>query len=252
MFWKVVMKRKNIPMSWAEYELMEHPFGWKVEYWDGQTRLTPRGMGVTTRIALSPRSLQQDYTLTSAHPDYTEQLIAGYMETFVDSVEFCDWPLNDIQDSANKCIHHYFAGKRGEPLPASVIALEPDSQTLAGVALFILNREQKPLLDLLYVRPEFQRKGMGTAMVSWGVNHLLESDFQELLSAYHICNDQSCQWHHRFGFQDIYDRFYIRLKVAWYNNEIWRREQLGLLEGIDVLMRERDEWQSKVAEDDYY
>jgi hypothetical protein len=246
------MKRKNIPMSWAEYELMEHPFGWKVEYWDGLARLTPRSMGITTRIALSPRPPQQDYTLIPVHPDHTEQLIAGYMETFIDSVEFCDWPLNDIQDSANKCINHYFEGKRGEPLPASVIALESESQNLAGVALFILNKEQKPFLDLLYVRPEFQRKGMATAMLNWGVNCLLESDFQELFSTYHICNEESRQWHHQFGFQDVYDRFYIRLKVAWYNNEIWRREQLGLLEGIDILMKERDEWQSQVAEDDYY
>jgi GNAT superfamily N-acetyltransferase len=246
------MKRKNIPMSWEEFEVMEHPFGWKVEYWDGQTRLTPRSMGVTTRIDLSPRALQQNYTLIPAHPDYSEQLIAGYTETFVDSVEFCDWPLKDILESAVKCITHYFEGKRGEPLPASVIVLEPDSQNLAGVALLILNREQQPNLDLLYVRPGFQRKGMATAMVGWGVNTLLKSNFQELFSTYHICNEESRQWHHRFGFQDVYDRFYIRLKVAWYNNEISRREQLGLLEGIDVLMRERDEWQSQVAEDDYY
>lgn len=239
-------------MSWDEFEIMEHPFGWKVEYWDGLARLTPRSMGVTTRIGLSPRSLPQDYTLIPVYPDYSEQLIAGYMETFVDSVEFCDWPLKDIQNSANKCINHYFEGKRGEPLPASVIALEADSQNLAGVALFVLNREQQPHLDLLYVRPEFQRKGMATAMVSWGMNCLIESKFQELFSAYHICNTESRQWHHRFGFQDIYDHFYIRLKLAWYNHEIWRREKLELLDGIDTLINERDEWQSQVDPEHWY
>jgi GNAT superfamily N-acetyltransferase len=246
------MERKTIPMSWAEFEVMEHPFGWKVEYWDGLARLTPRGIGVTTKLDLRSHFLEPHHTLIPVHFSYTEEMIAGYLETFVDSVEFCDWPIADIQDSAEKCIHHYLEEKRGKALPASVIALEPDSQKLAGIALFILNREQKPYLDLLYVRPGFQRRGIGTAMVGWGINYLLGANFQELFSAYHICNEQSRQWHHRFGFQDIYDRFYIRLKVAWFNYEIHRRKQLGLLDGMDILTQKREEWKSKVDPEEHW
>jgi GNAT superfamily N-acetyltransferase len=178
-------------------------------------------------------------------------MMAGYFEVFVDSVEFCDWPTAQVQDSAEKCIGHYFAGMKGESLPASVIALEPDSQKLAGLALFILTKEQKPHLRLLYVRPQFQRKGMATAMVAWGINALIESNFQALFSTYHICNEESRLWHRRFGFQDIYDSYYIRFKLAWLNQEIWRREQLGLCEGLDVLIQERDEWQSQFDPEDW-
>jgi GNAT superfamily N-acetyltransferase len=245
------MKRKSIPMSFAEYEVLERPFGWKVEYWDGQAHLTPREACVNTRIDLLPRSLTQNYTLVPVHSSFAEQMIAGYFEVFVDSVEFCDWPTAQVQDSAEKCIDHYFAGTKGESLPASVIALEPDSQKLAGLALFILTKEQKPHLRLLYVRPQFQRKGMATAMVAWGINALIESNFQALFSTYHICNEESRLWHHRFGFQDIYDSYYIRLKLAWLNQEIWRREQLGLCEGLDVLIQERDEWQSQFDPEDW-
>lgn len=246
------MKRKNIPMSFTEYELLQRPFGWKVEYWDGQARLTPREIGVTTRIELAPRAVQQNHTLISVHPSYAEEMIAGYFETFVDSVEFCDWSLADIQDSAQKCITRYFEGQRGEVLSASVIALEPHSQKLAGLTLFVLKKEQKSHLDLLYVRPGFQRQGMATAMVSWGINHLIETGFEELFSAYHICNEVSRQWHHQFGFQDIYDPFYVRFKVSWLKQEIWRREQLRLMEGIDALIKERDEWQSWIDPEHWY
>jgi len=44
------------------------------------------------------------------------------------------------------------------------------------------------------------------------------------------------------GFVDVYDQMYIRLKYAWYRNEIWRREQMGLMEGLDALVAKRDYW----------
>ncbi|MEM9905901.1 MAG: GNAT family N-acetyltransferase [Cyanobacteria bacterium P01_D01_bin.44] len=241
-------------MTFAEYEVLERPFGWKVEYWDGQARLTPRSIGVTTRIALIPRALSQLFTawqdtLVSVDSAYTAQMIAGYFEVFADSVEFCDWPLEDIQQSADRDIKRYFSGERGDPLLASVIALEPNTQKLAGLALFVLKPEQKPYLDLLYVRSPFQRQGMATAMVSWGMSRLIETEFHELFSTYHICNHQSRQWHHKFGFQDIYDPYYIRLRLGWLNNEIWRKEKLGELTGLAALLQEQSQWQSQIESD---
>jgi GNAT superfamily N-acetyltransferase len=238
------MKRKRIPMSLAEYEVLEHPFGWKVEYWDGQAQLSPREFGMTTRIGLQPRHLEQNHTLISVDVTYAEQMIAGYFEVFADSVEFCDWPQEEVQKSAQKCIKKYFAGEKGETLPASAIALDPDSQDLAGLALFALNREKKPHLELLYVRRPFQRTGMATAMVTWGMNNLTELGFQELFSTYHVCNDSSRQWHHRFGFQDIYDLYYIRHKFSWLEHEIWRREKIGSDDGIASLIQEQNQWRS--------
>lgn len=41
---------------------------------------------------------------------------------------------------------------------------------------------------------------------------------------------------------------YIRLKYAWYRNEIWRREKLGLTEGLDALAAERDCWYAQLDE----
>ncbi|MGB8703324.1 MAG: GNAT family N-acetyltransferase [Thermosynechococcaceae cyanobacterium] len=246
------MKRKIIPMSFAECEVLERPFGWKVEYWDGQAHLTPREVGITTRIDLVPRSLRTHHELIPVHPAYTEQMIAGYLEVFTDSVEFCDWPSAQIQDSAEKCIAHYFAGKRGEALSASVIALEPNSQNLAGLALFILKREKQPHLDLLYVRHSFQRRGIATAMVTWGINGLSKPNFSALFSTYHICNEESRLWHHHFGFQDIYDPYVLRLKSSWLTQEIWRKEKLGLFEGLDALITERDHCQSQLKPEDRY
>lgn len=243
------MKRRNIPMSFADYELLEKPFGWKVEYWDGQARFTPRGIGVKTRIDLTADCLSRQsmqHTLIPVDSTYTEQMIEKYIEVFSDSVEFCGWPLEDIKASAVRDIQRYFAGKRGEPLPASVVAIEPNSRQLMGLALFILKRDKRPHLELLYVRSQFQRQGIATAMVLSGINHLRSTDFNELFSAYHICNLDSRQWHHKFGFQDVYDVYYIRLRLGWLHREIWRREKLGDAEEIDFLIKERDQWQTQL------
>lgn len=250
------MKRRNVPMSFAEYEVLEQPFGWKVEYWDGQARFTPRGLGVTTRIDLAPNSLPQQstlqqHTLIPADSTYAEQMIDKYIEVFSDSVEFCGWPIEDVKKSAERDIQRYFAGERGEPLTASVIALKPNSQQLAGLALFILKEGQPPQLRLLYVRSQFQRQGMATAMVLSGIDNLRSANFKELFSTYHICNQESRQWHHSFGFQDVYDAYYARLRLGWLHREICRREKLGVVKGVDVLMKERDQWQSQLDAGEY-
>ena len=243
-------------MSFAEYEVLEQPFGWKVEYWDGQARFTPRGIGVTTRIDLIDNSLLwqstiQQHTLIPADSTYAEQMIDKYVEVFSDSVEFCGWPLEEIEKSAERDIQRYFTGQRGEPLPGSVIALEPHSQQLAGLALFILKKGQRPHLELLYVRSQFQRQGMATAMVISGINSLRSAKFNELFSTYHICNQESQQWHHTFGFQDVYDAYYVRLRLGWLQREIWRREKLALMKGSDALIKERDQWQSQLDAGEY-
>jgi GNAT superfamily N-acetyltransferase len=246
------MERPVMPMSWDEYEVLEHPFGWKVEYWDGHAHLTPRSIGVRTQITLSPRNLHHQHHLIPAHSDYREQMMAGYCEAFGDSVEFCGCSPEYVRQSAEQDLTRYFAEQRGEPLSASVIALEPDAQKLAGLALFILKPEQGAYMDLLFVRPDFQGQGMGTAMLAWGIDRLIAANLPCLTSTYHICNKKSQLWHHRQGFQDVYDAHYVRLKVRWYDNEIWRREKLGLSEGLDVFRQERTHWEAQVHPDDLY
>jgi GNAT superfamily N-acetyltransferase len=244
------MERPVIPMSFAEYEVMERPFGWKVEYWDGHARLSPRAIGVTTKLKLCPRNLPHHHRLVPVSAVDREQMMAGYFATFADSVEFCGWAPESVQESAAKDIGNYFAGKRGEPLAASVMALAPGSQQLVGLALFILRPEYGAYMDLLYVRPEFQHQGVATAMLNWGIDRLVESGFSTLSSAYHIGNESSRLWHHRQGFEDEYDWYYARLKVDWYEMEIWRREKLGLTDGLDEMRRSRDRWAAQVDSED--
>jgi GNAT superfamily N-acetyltransferase len=243
------MELPAIPMSVADYEVLEHPFGWKVEYWDGHARLSPRSIGVTTKINLTPRNSSHPYDLVSVTAEDRDRLISGYFESFSESVEFCGWPAQAIQESAERVIGNYFAAKRGQPLAASTIALVPGSQTFAGLALVIDRPNRGAFLDLLYVRPGFQRQGVATAMLHRAIDRLIEADFQTLTSRYHICNEDSRLWHHHHGFKDEYDWYYIKLKISWYRSEIWRREQLQLTDGLEELQRECDRWEAQLPEE---
>lgn len=290
------MKVTEIPMSMTDFEIMQHPFGWKAEYYGGKAVFTPREHIVTTQLNLTQRDVTSTYLLLPVEVNFKEQMIDAFFETFQDSVEFCNWPLEDIQAQATQNINDYFKGVRGEPLSFSIMAVEPknnritsswdnrdskrygistsldnrreegeglkitnnlyypatmqpQNHNLIGLILFIKNKSDKIHLDLLLVKPNYQRKGVGKQMISFAINQLYAAGITELYSAYHICNEISKKWHHSIGFQDIYDQYYIRLKYSWYRHEIWRHQQLNLEEQLESLIQQRDYWYAQLDDD---
>jgi GNAT superfamily N-acetyltransferase len=235
------MKRQRIPMSIEDYHLLEQPFGYKVEYWDGHTVITPRDNPITTRLAITAREVNPTCRIVPVDPTRQQEMAETFFAAFHDTVEFCDWYEHKIREHADSSIKRYFTGKRGEPHPTSVMALAEDG-SISGIALLLTDDEGEVCLDLLYVVPNYQRQHIATQMVATAVNDLHAAGIATLTSTYHICNEDSRRWHHAFGFVDVYDQMYIRLKYAWYRNEIWRREKLGLMEGLDALVAKRDYW----------
>ncbi len=222
---------------------MEHPFGWKAEYFSGEGHLTPREHLVRTQLTLTPKAIVGSDWIVPVEPSLQERAIAAFFEAFEDSVEFCNWSADDIRAHARKNITNYFQGVRGQPHPVSRMALEPNSQQIVGLALFVKKEEERVVLDLLFVKPSHQRMGIATQMVASAINSLYADGVKDLRCAYHICNEGSRAWQHSLGFQEIPDYFYCRLKAAWYRDEIWRLEQLGTSEQLEELRTERDRWE---------
>jgi GNAT superfamily N-acetyltransferase len=266
------MKSKHIPMPVEEFRLMEHPFGWKAEYFSGKGHLTPREHLVRNQLILVPPAIAESRqtgnpSMTASQaaglarivpvdPSLKKQMIATFFEAFEDSVEFCDWSVDEIRTHAAKNINNYFQGVRGKPHPASRMALEPHRdplseglrQRLIGLALVLENKKQQIELDLLLVQPSDRRMGIATQMVASAIDSLDAEGVKDLRSGYHICNDGSRAWHQQLGFKEIPDYFYCRLKAAWYRDEIWRREQLGTSEQLEELRTEQDRWEQLVQE----
>jgi GNAT superfamily N-acetyltransferase len=238
------MESKHIAMSMEEFNLMEHPFGWKAEYYSGQGHLTPREHIVRTQLQLtSQQQTIQSQNILPIDSSWAELMIPAFFEAFQDSVEFCNWSLDKIYAQGVKNIRDYFQGVRGQPHPMSRMFLELDSPQPIGLALFVTNKEEKLVLDLLFVKPSHHRRGIATQMVTSAIDRLYADGVREILSSYHICNDSSRAWHSSLGFQEIPDYLYSRFKAAWYRNEIWRREKLAITDGLEKLRAKKAHWE---------
>lgn len=222
--------------------MASHPFGWKAEYWDGKARFTPREYGVKAILHPRQRSLKIAHEIKPVDPAYKRQMIRTFFETFYDSVEFCNWPAKNIKAHARNNIEGYFNEKRGKPLDVSKMVLDSNTNDLIGLGLFLINRENETELDLLFVTPAHQGKSVATEMIATAANELLSSGTRTIVSRYHVCNEVSRRWHTKFGFKEVPDQFYIRMKYSWYKNEVWRHKKLGITAKLEELQKQSEYW----------
>jgi GNAT superfamily N-acetyltransferase len=248
------MRSQHISMTWQEYELLPLKLGWKYEYWDGQTHISPRHNVVSVSVALQPRPIRSPWVLRPVITTDEPELIAAYIAAYSDTIDFCDWEANRIEAAAQKDIGDFLAGKRGNPLPASCVAVashpETGNEIIIGAALIIAPGEAAPLLDMLFVLPEWHRKGIATTMVSAALNKLYRSGGETLASRYVLGNEESRAWHQRFGFVEETDLLLVRLYYRHAQHELRRRQQLGGLTEKDrkALTAEHERWKARVEE----
>jgi N-acetylglutamate synthase-like GNAT family acetyltransferase len=242
------MKSKHLKISIDEFHDMEHPFGWKAEYYDGMAHFRPRHHNLITKAQVCKRQVKGDLDLRPIDINFRDKMVDIFFETFQESVEFCDWEIDQIKKHAEKNINDYFNERRGKPYLNSLMAIGKDGINIVGLGLFLTNEDGNMELDLLFIKPNYQRKGLGTELVSTVNNKLCEEGITELYSAYHICNEGSKSWHHSFGFKDICDQLFINSKFNWFRFEIQRRKKLGQTDGIDELIEEKNWWYSKLNE----
>jgi RimJ/RimL family protein N-acetyltransferase len=243
------MKSQHLSISFAEFKQMPHPFGWKAEYYNDQAHFTPRSHVIKTNLNIQASVIKSDFLIQPIDLQYKQEMTKAFYQSFRNSIEFCDWTTQEIRKHAEKNITDYFAGARGVPLPQSVMALEPKTKQLIGLALFVITKKQRYKLDLLFVKPDYQKQGLAASMVSQVTGQLHEMGIGELYSLYHIGNEASRNWHQKFGFKEEYDAHFSRLKYAWYCEEINRQEKLGLMDALPELIQQRDFWYAQLADE---
>lgn len=237
-------------MMWEEFERSPARFGWKHEYWDGCAHLTPMETHVCARVQVKHRVCQMRQRFASRHVTVgdTEALIACFIETFEDGIEFCDWRPKDIVRQAHRKITGYFTSKQGTPSDVSRCALSDEGEVIA--AALIAEHADAAVLDLLMVRPRFHRQGLARALVTDAMNELHTRGIPALRSMYAVCNVESTAWHESFGFRELPDLMLARLRRSYFAGEMRRCEI-----DADVSEMERAEarcqwdfWRQRAAE----
>ena len=222
--------------------------GWKYEYWSGQAHISPAHRSVSASLEIEPRACRSPCRIRPAESSYEPAMLAAFVAAFRDSIDFCDWEETRIADSARDNVIGFFSGERGEPHPASRLALVPHSEveqeSVVGAALVAETKDESVRLDLLFVTPEWQRVGVATALVSATLNQLYESGHRMLKSRYNLGNAESRAWHRAFGFVDDCDLLLAESYYRLAQHELWRREKVGDLTQVErqKLNLEIDRW----------
>ncbi len=237
-------------MSWEEFERSPARFGWKHEYWDGCAHLTPMETHVCASVKVEHREFQirQRFASRPVTADDAEALIACFVETFEDGVEFCDWRPEDILRQARRKITGYFVGRQGAASDVSRCALTDNGEVIA--AALIAEHTDAAVLDLLMVRPRFRRQGLAQASAGHAMNELYARGIRTLRSMYAICNEQSTAWHEGFGFRELPDLGLANLRRSYFAGEMRRCEVDASVSAAERerLCRQYDFWKLRAAE----
>lgn len=236
-------------MDIHEFDMLPRKLGWKYELIEGKPYVTPAQVVVHVSIAVEPRPVHAPCPIRLVVPGDKHALIDGFREAFRDSVEYFGWSEPRFERSAVECIERYFGGKHPPMMEISRLAFEEDSAAVIGAAL-VIRKKQGPYLDLLFVRPRWQRQGVATALVASVLNALHATGERALASAYDLANEPSRFWHRQFGFVEEPDLFLAQRYTRHAHHELRRREKIGDLteQEREALQKECDYWDTRVEE----
>jgi len=242
------MRSTHPPMSWEEYELMPWKLGWKHEYWDGRAHITPRQHVICAVMAVKPHAIHASCRLRPVTVEDHRELTALFFQAFRDTIEFCDWSIGSIRDTATRSIDAFFDGKRGQPHVSSRVAVRVSSRRkwehMIGAALIVEPAPGRPMLDMLFVSPRARRRGIASALAGAAMNELQRLGIATLESAYLMGSAPSRAWHQQFGFVEKPDLLSAQLYYRYAEHELQRHEKLRHLSESALLevTRECDSW----------
>lgn len=245
------MYPRPVPMTFDEFKRLPRRVGWKHEYVGGNAYFQPRHSIAIVRAETVPRpvSVPEGFTIRPATPADGPCLIPAFFDAFLHSVDYWGWKRPKVRGSARDSVLTCFAGKRGDFHPASSLAVAPTGRSIAGAALVVLDAEA-PNLDLLFVRPRWQRLGLATALVQTAMNDLHSRGETDLNSGYVVANRESAAWHQEFGFVELPDLARAKEQYHDTRHELQRRELIGdICESERRAMElEAERWGARVKE----
>jgi len=156
---------------------------------------------------------------------YCGELIDTFLDAFGDGVEYCDYKPKHIESAARATIVDYFAGKRGVPNRSSRLAILDGKPDVVASAALLVKKKYGIKLDLLMVRPPFQRRGLARALCAAALKELHREGVTTLWSAHDAANEPSEAWHRALGFVEEPDLNLAQLRAGFFQHELWRAKE---------------------------
>ncbi|MEM7132814.1 MAG: GNAT family N-acetyltransferase [Chloroflexota bacterium] len=213
-------------MTNEEFKRMPKELGWKHEYYGDKAHIRPGHAIVLTTVMVKPRSVTAPCLIRPAKKADIPSLLPAYFAAFAETADYCDYPPDYVQKRAEEDLVSHFAGKRGNPVTTSQVAVVSNKDGIEEPigAILIVEKEEAPLVDLLFVVPEWQHKGVATALAATALNELHAAGIKKLHSRFLLANAGSRRWHHHFGFEDEMDLWVQQAYLRHRLDELERHE----------------------------
>jgi GNAT superfamily N-acetyltransferase len=222
-------------MTWEEYLAFPRKLGWKYEYFGDALHVSPVWTAIATFwLSLDNHQALYDKAATSRRinlsirpvkpPDF-DLLLPLFCECFSDSIDYCDCDSSDLLRYAHKSLDHFFQPTPTEYFYACRAAVE--GERIVGCCM-IDRGKHGPVLQPIFVDPEYQRRGIGTSLHLDAIQALVEQSAHQLHSRCNLGNQASVAWHLKCGFTEICNRWTAGHRANIYSQEAERQERLQL------------------------
>lgn len=196
------LPHQTIPMSIDKYHTMKHRLGWKHEYFDGAAQLSCQESAIVhyeldlNSVADKSLELPSQLTLRPVTPGDVAALVELFKIVFDRAVEYIGWSDEGYEKDALRCVERCTKSKAAI---AHSFLLQDQLETVA--AILIACKKKGITIEPVMVHPEFQRRGLGSALLSATCGSLREAGHSRLRSCCHLGNPGSLHWHEKVGFE---------------------------------------------------
>jgi RimJ/RimL family protein N-acetyltransferase len=212
-----------------EYFDMPKKFGWKYELMDEKIYAFPWEMVIVYEHNLTnPKEIHSEYHLTDIDTQDMDSYVSAWLSAFNNSVDFYKWDEEDIESRAKKIFNLSTAGLEDNRALASMIC-KKENIIIGAATITKTDFVGNPLLEGLFVIPEYQRKGLATALFSNACIWLTSNGLDRLISYCHIANEIGNDWHKKMGFKELPDLQLAKMRWHYFSLELDRLSRLNQL-----------------------
>src|SRR5262245_25258753 len=216
----------RLPISLDEFDRLPRNSAFQYEYEDSAALLSPRPQTLNALLSLRPLVVPASVSASFRRLETGDwpALPALFAAAFHQVQPFAGLRDEDCRQASVECLEQTQTGGDGPLiLPACLVAEAHGSIRGAILITLIPRREQgdhwdgfwleppppdavtrglaRPHLTWLFVAPSWSGQGIGSTLLAFAVNALIELGFSDLASTFLIGNDSSMLWHWRNGFE---------------------------------------------------
>jgi GNAT superfamily N-acetyltransferase len=160
-----------------------------------------------------------------------DSMLSLFCECFSDSIDYCGCDSSNLRRYANESLAHFFQSTPKKYFSACRVAVKGDR--VIGCCMIECGKHG-PLLQPIFIAPEYQRCGIATRLLLEAVQTLSASGEMRLHSRCNLGNEPSLAWHLHCRFEEIPSRWTAGHRANIYSQEAERQKMLQLPTANDI------------------